>query len=69
MSFGWWLELSVSNKEFFLLQWCSQVQRTADSLAAAVEDVGVDHGGLDIFVAQEFLDGADTCPDRRCWVS
>jgi hypothetical protein len=27
--------------------------------ARAVEDVGVDHGGPDVAVAEEFLDGAD----------
>ena len=26
---------------------------------ASVEDVGVDHGGFEAFVAEEFLDGAD----------
>ncbi len=24
-----------------------------------MEDVGVDHGGFDVFVSEEFLDGAD----------
>jgi len=37
--------------------------------AAAIEDMGVDHGGFDVFVAEEFLNGADACPGRRCWVS
>jgi len=27
--------------------------------AAAVEDVGVDHGGFNVLVAEQFLDGAD----------
>ncbi len=30
-----------------------------DGEAAALKDVGVDHGGFDVFVAEEFLDGAD----------
>jgi hypothetical protein len=30
-----------------------------NTLSASIEDVGVDHGGFDIFVAEEFLDGAD----------
>ena len=30
-----------------------------DASAAAVQDVGVDHGGADVVVAQELLDGAD----------
>jgi hypothetical protein len=29
------------------------------SQPATVEDVGVDHGRLDVLVAEEFLDGAD----------
>ena len=33
------------------------VQRAVDGQAAALDDVGVDHGGGDIFVAQQFLDG------------
>jgi hypothetical protein len=35
------------------------IQWAADSEAASVEHVRVNHGGLDVFVAQEFLDGAD----------
>ena len=35
------------------------VQGAADGQAAALEDVGVDHGGFDILVAEQFLDGAD----------
>ncbi len=35
------------------------VQRALYSLAAAVEDVGVDHGRLHVFVAQKLLDGPD----------
>ena len=30
-----------------------------DAEGAAVEDVGVDHGGGDVAVAEELLDGAD----------
>jgi len=37
--------------------------------SSAVEDVGVDHGGLDVSMTEEVLDGTNTCPDRRCWVS
>jgi hypothetical protein len=36
-----------------------EVGRALDSEAAAVEDVGVDHGGLDRAVSEELLDGAD----------
>jgi hypothetical protein len=36
-----------------------RVEGTADGEAAPVEHVGVDHSGLDVFVAREFLDGAD----------
>lgn len=28
-------------------------------MRATIEDVGVDHGGFEIFVAEEFLDGAN----------
>jgi hypothetical protein len=35
------------------------VEGAFDAEAAAVEDVGVDHGGGDVAVAKEFLDGAD----------
>ena len=35
------------------------VQRAADGQATAIEDVGVDHGGGDIFVAEKFLNRAD----------
>ncbi len=34
-------------------------QRAAHRQAAALEDVGVDHGCLDILVSQEFLNGPD----------
>jgi hypothetical protein len=37
----------------------SAVEGAADAGGAAVENVGVDHGGRDILVAQQFLDGAD----------
>ena len=35
------------------------VEGAADAEAASVEDVGVDHGGGDVGVAEELLDGAD----------
>jgi len=35
------------------------VEWAADGEAALVEDVGVDHGGFDVGVAEEFLDGAN----------
>ena len=35
------------------------IQRAAHGQAAAIEDVSVDHGRLDVFVTQQFLDGAD----------
>lgn len=36
-----------------------QVRRAAHAVAAAVEHVGVDHGGLDVVVAEELLDSPD----------
>jgi hypothetical protein len=40
---------------------CSQVVRRAPDASSAcpIENVRVDHGGLDVSVAQEFLDGTD----------
>jgi len=35
------------------------IERAADSQSATIEDVRVDHGGLDVLVAEEFLHGAD----------
>ena len=35
------------------------VEGAADGVGAALEDMGVYHGGADVFVAEEFLDGAD----------
>jgi hypothetical protein len=35
------------------------VQRATHGQATAIEDVGIDHGGGDIFVAQQVLDSAD----------
>ena len=35
------------------------VQRATNGQAAAIEDVSIDHGGGDIFVPKQILDGAD----------
>ena len=35
------------------------VEGAYHAASATVEDVDVDHGGFDFFVAEEFLDGAD----------
>jgi hypothetical protein len=35
------------------------IERTADAQSSAVEDVGIDHGGIDVGMAEKFLDGAD----------
>jgi hypothetical protein len=37
----------------------SAVEGAADGSCAAVEDVGVNHRGGDVVVAEELLDGAD----------
>jgi hypothetical protein len=37
----------------------SAVQRRFDGKSAALEDVGVDHGGFDVFVSEEFLNRSD----------
>ena len=47
---------------FFLLplaQSKSGIERAADAEAGFVEDVGVDLGGVEVGVAEEFLDGAE----------
>jgi hypothetical protein len=36
-----------------------RVKRTTDAVAAAVEDVCVDHGGANVLMAEEILDGTD----------
>lgn len=35
------------------------IERRFDGESAALKDVGVDHGGFDVFVSEEFLNGAD----------
>ena len=35
------------------------IEGRADGEAAALEDMGVDHGGTHVFVAEQFLDGAN----------
>ena len=42
-----------------LLSTFSTIQWTANAHRPLVEDMGVDHGGADIFVAKQFLNGAD----------
>jgi hypothetical protein len=39
-----------------------QVGRADDAHRAALEDVGVDHGGVEIRVAHQFLNGSDVLP-------
>ena len=52
---GWGLRRASSR-----LGWVGEaVEGAADALAAAVEDVSVDHGCAHVAVAQEFLDGPD----------
>ena len=35
------------------------VEGTADAVAAAFQDMGVDHGGLNVFMSQQFLHSTD----------
>jgi hypothetical protein len=35
------------------------IEGAADRFGAAIEDVGVDHGGFDVFMTEQFLDSAD----------
>jgi len=37
----------------------SAIQRRADGISAALEHVDIDHGGAHVFVAKQFLHGAD----------
>ena len=39
-----------------------EVRRAANASSALVQDVGVDHGGVDVAVAQQFLDRPDIVP-------
>jgi hypothetical protein len=42
------------------LSWSLEsIERALHAGGAALEDVGVDHGGADVGMAEEFLDGAD----------
>ena len=36
-----------------------QIERTANTEGALIENVGIDHSGFEVFVPEEFLDGAD----------
>ena len=38
---------------------CLRIEGGFDGEAAALKDMSVDHGGFDILMAEEFLDGAD----------
>jgi hypothetical protein len=40
-------------------QWILKIHRTANRPGALFQHVGVNHGGADVFVAQEFLNGAN----------
>jgi hypothetical protein len=37
----------------------ASIKRAANTKPALVEDMGVNHGGFDIFMTEQFLDGAD----------
>jgi len=66
---GWeivWAALSFSSFSFGIAARLAclenprqSVCRAFDSGSSVFEDMGVDHGGTDIGVAEEFLDGAD----------
>ena len=38
------------------------IERAANGHGTAIEDVGVDHGGLDVFMAEQFLDCSNIVP-------
>ena len=46
----------------FLLQ---SIHGAADAFPAAIQDMSVDHGGLDIFVSEEFLPACASHADRN----
>jgi len=48
---------------------CGLIQGAADGQAAAVEDVSVDHGRLDILVSKELLDRPDVAVVLKRWVA
>ena len=37
----------------------SDIKRTADGEAAAIQDMSIDHGSLHIFMSEEFLNSSD----------
>ena len=54
-----WIFRDRRNGRGSALQEAEAVGGAEDAGGTAVEDVGVDHGGGDVAVAKEFLDGAD----------
>ena len=37
----------------------TSIQRTANSATSFIQNMGINHGGFDILMAQEFLNGTD----------
>jgi hypothetical protein len=37
----------------------ASIERTANTMSTFIQNVGINHGRFDIFMAQEFLNGAD----------
>lgn len=56
---GWAVRAGLCKTVRGVLGFCGVVEGAADAEGAAVEDVGVDHGGGDVAVAEQLLDGAD----------
>ena len=39
--------------------WWEGIERASEAAAEVEDDVGVEHGGAEVFVAEESLDGSD----------
>ena len=54
---------SVSSEQYLVTR--SGVKWAFNGQSSALENVGVDHGGFDILVPEQFLNSADTCPEPQ----
>jgi len=58
LGIGYWI-LGIGYWELGIRYWLLGVEGAFDGGGASIENVGVDHGGFNVFVTKQFLDGAD----------